>query len=102
MRFSPTHILRVLIALIAGWSTTAGGAAQEQRVSLPDVMPGLTFLRRENPPYRNFAFDNYISIPIAQIFYELTVDPEIVEEYIFSGQTPTSLDHIHLIRGVRE
>ncbi len=50
----------------------------------------------------NFAFDNYISIPIAQIFYELTVDPEIVEEYIFSGQTPTSLDHIHLIRGVRE
>lgn len=50
----------------------------------------------------NFAFDNYISVPIAQIFYELTVDPEIVEEYIFSGQTPTSLDHIHLIRGVRE
>jgi peptide/nickel transport system substrate-binding protein len=49
----------------------------------------------------NFAFDNYISIPIAQIFYELTVDPEIVEEYIFSGQTPTSLDHIHLIKGVR-
>lgn len=50
----------------------------------------------------NFAFDNYISIPIAQIFYELSVDPEIVDEYIFSGQTPTSLDHIHLIRGVRE
>jgi ABC-type transport system substrate-binding protein len=50
----------------------------------------------------NFAFDNYISIPIAQIFYELTVDPEIVEEYIFSGQTPTSLDHVHLIKGVRE
>jgi ABC-type transport system substrate-binding protein len=49
----------------------------------------------------NFAFDNYISIPIAQIFYELTVDPEIVDEYIFSGQTPTSLDHIHLIKGVR-
>ena len=50
----------------------------------------------------NFAFDNYISIPIAQIFYELTVDPEIVEDYVFSGQTPTSLDHIHLIRAVRE
>ena len=50
----------------------------------------------------NFAFDNYISIPIAQIFYELTVDPEIVEDYTFSGQTPTSLDHVHLIRGVRE
>jgi ABC-type transport system substrate-binding protein len=50
----------------------------------------------------NFAFDNYISVPIAQIFYELSVDPEIVAEYIFSGQTPTSLDHIHLIRGVRE
>lgn len=50
----------------------------------------------------NFAFDNYISVPIAQIFYELSVDPEIVSEYIFSGQTPTSLDHIHLIRGVRE
>ena len=50
----------------------------------------------------NFAFDNYISIPIAQIFYELTVDPEIVEDYVFSGQTPTSLDHVHLIRGVRE
>ena len=50
----------------------------------------------------NFAFDNYISIPIAQIFYELSVDPEIVEEYVFSGQTPTSLDHVHLIRGVRE
>ena len=50
----------------------------------------------------NFAFDNYISIPIAQIFYELTVDPEIVDEYIFSGQTPTSLDHVHLIKGVRE
>jgi ABC-type transport system substrate-binding protein len=49
----------------------------------------------------NFAFDNYISIPIAQIFYELTVDPEVVAEYIFSGQTPTSLDHIHLIKGVR-
>ncbi len=49
----------------------------------------------------NFAFDNYISIPIAQIFYELTVDPDIVDEYIFSGQTPTSLDHIHLIKGVR-
>ena len=49
----------------------------------------------------NFAFDNYISIPIAQIFYELTVDPDIVAEYIFSGQTPTSLDHIHLIKGVR-
>jgi len=49
----------------------------------------------------NFAFDNYISIPIAQIFYELTVDPDIVEEYIFSGQTPTALDHIHLIKGVR-
>ena len=50
----------------------------------------------------DFAFDNYISIPIAQIFYELTVDPEIVEDYVFSGQTPTSLDHIHLIRAVRE
>ncbi len=50
----------------------------------------------------NFAFDNYISVPIAQIFYELTVDPEVVAEYVFSGQTPTSLDHIHLIRGVRE
>ncbi len=50
----------------------------------------------------NFAFDNYISVPIAQIFYELTVDPEIISEYVFSGQTPTSLDHIHLIRGVRE
>jgi len=49
----------------------------------------------------NFAFDNFISIPIAQIFYELTVDPDVVEEYIFSGQTPTSLDHIHLIKGVR-
>ena len=49
----------------------------------------------------NFAFDNFISIPIAQIFYELTVDPDVVDEYIFSGQTPTSLDHIHLIKGVR-
>ena len=50
----------------------------------------------------NFAFDNYISVPIAQIFYELTVNPEIVADYVFSGQTPTSIDHVHLIRGVRE
>ena len=49
----------------------------------------------------NFAFDNYISIPIAQIFYELTVDPEVVEDWIFSGQTPTSLDHIELIVAAR-
>jgi len=49
----------------------------------------------------NFAFDNYLAIPVAQIFYELTVDPEFVEEFIFSGQTPTSIDHIHLIKGVR-
>ena len=50
----------------------------------------------------SFAFDNYVSIPIAQIFYELSVDPEVISEYVFSGQTPTSLDHIHLVRGVRE
>ena len=59
MRYPPSYIRRVFIALLAGWSTATGSAAQEKRVSLPEVMPSLTFLRRENPPYRNFAFDRF-------------------------------------------
>jgi ABC-type transport system substrate-binding protein len=49
----------------------------------------------------DYFFDNYLNIPIAQIFFEIVVDPKIVEDWVFSGQTPTSMDHFHLIKAAK-
>jgi len=46
-------------------------------------------------------FDNYISIPLASVPYELTVNPDVIAGWTFPGVSSAGLSHWHLIEPVQ-
>ena len=50
----------------------------------------------------NLLYDNYANIPMFHIRSDLTVDPEYIAEYVFTGLTSAGVSHFHNIEGVRE
>ena len=46
----------------------------------------------------DFIFDNYASIPMFQITFDMTIDPEFISEWQYPGVGSAHPTHVHLIR----
>jgi peptide/nickel transport system substrate-binding protein len=44
-----------------------------------------------------YVFEEYAEMPLAAIFAELTVNPEVVADWTFPGATAAGMSHWHLI-----
>jgi peptide/nickel transport system substrate-binding protein len=44
-----------------------------------------------------FTYEQYTDLPMASIAAEVTVNPEVVADWVFPGVTSTGLSHWHLI-----
>lgn len=50
----------------------------------------------------NLLFDNYSHIPGVMFTSDLTVDPEYIAGYVYTGLTSAGVSHFYNIRGVRD
>ena len=50
----------------------------------------------------DLLYDNYANIPMFHVRADVTVDPEYIAGYVFSGLTSAGISHFHEIKGVRE
>lgn len=49
-----------------------------------------------------YLFEQYADMPLATVFAEVTIDPEIVENWTFPGVSTNSVSHWHLIEAAGE
>lgn len=48
-----------------------------------------------------YLFEQYVDMPLAIVFAEVTVDPEVVSDWTFPGVTTNSVSHWHLIEAAK-
>lgn len=48
-----------------------------------------------------YLFEQYVDMPLAIVFAEVTVDPEVVSDWTFPGVTTNSISHWHLIKAAK-
>ena len=50
----------------------------------------------------DLLYDNFANIPMFHVRADVTVDPEFIADYVFTGLTSAGVSHFHEIKGVRE
>ena len=62
MRYLPRRRCRLILSALVAW-TAEGSAEEHAQVGIPEVLPQTTFLRHQQPAYRNYAFQNFSNFP---------------------------------------
>ena len=50
----------------------------------------------------NYLFDNYVDIPMYELTHDMTVDPEVIESWVYPGLSSAGITHFHNIRAVQQ
>ena len=49
----------------------------------------------------NYLYDNYVDIPIYELTHDMTVDPDVIESWVYPGLSSAGITHFHNIRAVQ-
>ena len=50
----------------------------------------------------NYLYDNYVDIPIYELTHDMTVDPDVIESWVYPGLSSAGITHFHNIRAVQQ
>ena len=49
----------------------------------------------------NEKFDNYETIPLLWIFFQVAINPDVIAEYKFPGTAASNFSHLETIKAIR-
>jgi hypothetical protein len=49
----------------------------------------------------NYLYDNYVDIPIYELTHDMTVNPDVIESWVYPGLSSAGITHFHNIRAVQ-